>query len=73
MYKALHPRDDVSGLYVSRKKGGRRIASIEDCVDASKPRLEDYIEKHKRGLIKVSRNDTDHTMDNGMPITRTQT
>ena len=38
--KALHPRDDVDGLYVSRKEGGRGIASIEDSVDASIQRLE---------------------------------
>ena len=28
MHKALHPRDDR--LYVSRKEGGRGLASIED-------------------------------------------
>ena len=44
MHKALHPRDDVDGLYVSRKEGGRGLASIEDTVDASIQRLEDYIE-----------------------------
>ena len=45
MHKALHPRDDVDRLYVSRKEGGRGLASIEDTVDASIQRLEDYIEK----------------------------
>ena len=35
MYKALHPRDDVDSLYVSRKEGGRGLASIEDSVDTS--------------------------------------
>ena len=35
MHKALHPRDDVDRLYVSRKEGGRGLASIEDSVDAS--------------------------------------
>ena len=51
MHKALDPRDDVDRLYVSRKQGGRGLASIEDTVDASIQRLEDYIEKHERGLI----------------------
>ena len=41
MHKALHPRDDVDRLYVSRKEGGRGLASIEDSVDASIRRLED--------------------------------
>ena len=49
MHKALHPRDDVDRLYVSRKEGGRGLASIEDSVDASIQQLEDYIEKTRRG------------------------
>ena len=48
MHKALNPRDDVDRLYVSRKAGGRRLANIEDGVDASIQRLEDYIEKTRR-------------------------
>ena len=39
MHKALHPRGDVDRLYVSRKEGGRRLASIEDSVDATTQRL----------------------------------
>ena len=72
MHKALHPKDDVDILYVSRKEGGRRLASIEDSVDASKQRLGDYIEKHERGLIPAIRNDTDNTINNRMTITRKQ-
>ena len=70
MHKALHPRDDVDRLYVSRKEGGRGIASIEDTVDASIQRLEDYIEKHERVLITAIRNDTDNTIDERMIKTR---
>ena len=40
MHKALHPRDDIDRLYVSRKEGGRELTSIEDSVDASIRRLE---------------------------------
>ena len=71
MHKALHPRDDVDRLYVSRKEGGRGLASIEDSVDVSIQRLEDYIQKEGR-LITATRNDTDNTMDNRMTITRKQ-
>ena len=60
MHKALHPRDDVDRLYVSRKEGGRGLTSIEDTVDASIQRLEDYTEKHERGLITTIRVDTDN-------------
>ena len=72
MHKALHPRDDFDRLYVLRKVGGRGLASIEDNVDASIQRLEDYIEKHEQGLFTVIRNDTDNTRDSRMTITRKQ-
>ena len=72
MHKALHPRDDVDRLYVPRKEGGRELASIEDSVDASIQRFDDYIGKHERGLLTVIGNDTDNTMDNKMTITRKQ-
>ena len=65
-HKALHPRDDVDRLYVSRKEGGRGLASNEDSVDALIQRLEDYIQKHDGGLITAMRNDTVNTMDNKM-------
>ena len=70
MHKALHPRDDVNRLYVSRKERGRGLASIEDTVDESIQRLEDYIEKHERGLITTIRNDTDNTIDKRVTTTR---
>ena len=35
MHEEFYPRNDVDRLYVSRKEGGRGLASIEDNVDAS--------------------------------------
>ena len=70
MHKALNPSDDIDRLYVSRKEGGRGLTSIEDSVNASKQRLEDYIQKHDGGLITVIRNDTDNSRDYRMTITR---
>ena len=72
MHKALHPRDDVDRLYVPRKEGGRGLASIEDSVDTSIQRLEDYIEKHEGGLITAIRNNTDNAIDNRMTKTKKQ-
>ena len=72
MHKALHPKNDVDRLYVPRKEGGRGLASIEDSVDTSIQRLEDYIKKHERGLIMAIRNNTDNTMDNRMIKARKQ-
>ena len=72
MHKALHPRGDADRLYVSIKKRGRGLASIEDSVDASAQRHEDYMEKHKRRMITPIRNDIDNTMTNKMTIARKQ-
>ena len=72
MHKALYPRDDVDRLYVSKKEGGRGLASIEDNANAPIRRLEDYIEKHEGRLNTAIRNDTDKTIDNIMTITRKQ-
>ena len=54
MHKALHPRDDADRLYVSRKEGGRGLASIEDSVDASIQRLEDYIQSKMAESLQPS-------------------
>ena len=70
MHKALQPRDDVDRLYVSRKEGGRGLAGIEESVDVSIQRLEDYIEKLKQGLITAIRNDTDNAIDDRMTTTK---
>ena len=59
-HKVIDPRDDIDRLYVSRKEGGRGLASIKHSVDASMG-LEQYIQKHDGGLITVTRNDTDNT------------
>ena len=72
MHKELHPRDDVDILYVPRKVGGRGLASIEDSVDTSIHRLENYIQKHEGGLITATRHETENTMNNRMTITRKQ-
>ena len=48
MDKALHHTDDVDRLYVSRKEGRRGLVSIQDRIDASIQRLEDYMKPRKR-------------------------
>ena len=35
MRQALHLRDNMDTLYVSRKEEGRRLTSIEDSVDTT--------------------------------------
>ena len=53
--KALHVRDDIERVYVSRKEGGRGHASIEESVDTSIGGVEDYIKKSKERLITVAK------------------
>ena len=36
MHKALHSRDDIDRIYVSKKGGRSGLADIEDSVDNSK-------------------------------------
>ena len=49
--KALYPRDDVDRLYVSRKEGGKGLASIKDGVDVSIQWLEDCIKSVEEDWI----------------------
>ena len=70
MHKALHPREDVDRLYVSRKEGGRGLTSIEDSVDTSIHQLENSIQKHGGGLITATKHESENTMNNRMTITR---
>ena len=72
MHKALHPWDDVDRLYVSRKEGGRGLASIEDSVDASIQQLKDYIEKCGDWLITATRSNIDNMRISRTTITRKQ-
>ena len=64
--------DNVDRLYVSRKEGGRGLAIIENSVEASIQRLEDYIKKHGGRLITATRNNTENTKTNRTTLTRKQ-
>ena len=72
MYKPLHPRNDREKLYVSRKEGGRGLASIQDSLDASIQRLENFIKKRGGRLNTATKNNTDNTRINRTTITRKQ-
>ena len=57
---------------MSRKEGGRGLASIADCMDASIGGVEDNIKKSEEGLITESNNNTDKSKTNGTIITKKQ-
>ena len=62
MNKALHRKDDVDRLYVSRKGGGRGLTSIEVSLDDASTRgLGDFIKNFKKErLITGTRKNTDN-------------
>ena len=73
IHKILHPGDDVHRPHESRKEGGRRLDNIQDSIDASIQRLENYIKKERRGkLITATRNNAYNTRINGTKMTRKQ-
>ena len=49
--KVLHLGEDIDRLYVTRKEGKSRYASIENRVDATLQGLEEYTKKSKERLI----------------------
>ena len=55
MHKALHPSNVAGRLYVSRKVGGKGLASIEDSVDALIQRL---YGRFKRLISNISHEQT---------------
>ena len=71
MHKALHPRDDVERLQVTRK-GVRGLASNVDSFDPSIQRPEDYIEKPRKIPMTATRNNTNNMRTNRTAITRKQ-
>ena len=72
MHDILHPIDGISRLYMSRKEGGRGLASIEDSVDVSIWQLEENIKKCQKRHITATRNSTDNININRTTITRKQ-
>ena len=51
LYNALHPRDDVDRLYVTRKSGGRGLLSVSDVVTLEKHSLTSCVSKSKEPIM----------------------
>ena len=61
MYQALHPRSNVDRLYLPCSEGGKGLLSLEECVNAEKRSLGQYLKMNEdewlrsaweEGLIK---------------------
>ena len=69
MPEALHPRDDVNRLYVSRKNGSG-LATIKDSVIALIQRLEDYSKQLQSKTDYGDKKNTDNASINRTKITK---
>ena len=54
IYGALHPRANVSRLYISRKQEVRGLTAVVDCVQRLKYNLDSYLSQRKEGLLKAA-------------------
>ena len=52
IYKSLHPRSDIDGLYVPRKEGGRGLRSLEDLVLIEKTSLTEYVNNSQEQTLQ---------------------
>ena len=55
MHRALNPKSDVARIYLSRKKGGRGLISVEDTVKLAILGLERYVLTSEEGLLIAAR------------------
>ena len=72
IYRALHPELDVERLYVPRKKGGRGLTSIEDCVDLAIRGLEVYVHGSQERLIQAARGDKIDSLEAASDLKRSK-
>ena len=72
MHKALHPRDDIGRLYVSRKEGVSGLASTEDKRWYINTMTQRLLKKSKGRLITATRNTTDNIRSSRTKITSKQ-
>ena len=61
IYQALHPRSNIDRLYLPRSEGGKGLLSLEECINAEKRSLGQYLKMNEdewlrsaweEGLIK---------------------
>ena len=57
IYGALHSKSDVGRLYIPRKKGGKGLISIEDCVELETRGLVVNVHMSEERLIQAGRGD----------------
>ena len=54
MYGMLHPRSNVSRLYLPRAEGGRGLFSVSDSVNIERRSLQGHVSSTREKLLKVA-------------------
>ena len=52
VHGALHPKNDIKRVYLSRETGGRRLTSCEVCIRMEENNLEWYVRNSVEPLIE---------------------
>ena len=63
IHGASHPESDVDRLYIPRKKGGRGLISIEDCVELAIRGFKVYVHGSEGRLIQAARGGKTDSLD----------
>ena len=54
IHGALHPRSNVSRLYLPRREGGRGLISVEDAINIEERNINVYVCKSQERLLKAA-------------------
>ena len=54
IHGALHPKSNVSCLYVPRREGGRGLISVEDAINTEERNINVYISQSQERLLKAA-------------------
>ena len=54
IHGALHPRSNVSRLYLPRKEGGRGLISVEDAINIGERNINVYVCQSQERLLKAA-------------------
>ena len=52
MHQALHPRSNLSRLYLPCSEGGKSLLTLEECVNAEKRSLGQYLKMNGDGWLR---------------------
>ena len=72
IYRALHPKSEVDRLCIPRKRGGRGLISINDCVELAIRVLELYDHGCEERLIQAARGDKIDGLEAGSVLKRSK-